>query len=98
MDPIPVYRPRLPSADALRPYLTILDRTRWYSNNGSLERQFAARLSRLLGSDAPIAATAGSGTAALIGAILAHAGRASAARRLCPWPPDTLNCNAGAVG
>jgi dTDP-4-amino-4,6-dideoxygalactose transaminase len=54
-------------------------------------------LSRLLGSDAPIAATAGSGTAALIGAILAHAGRASAARRLCLCPGYTFIATAAAV-
>jgi len=39
-------------------------------------------LSRLLGSEAPIAATAGSGTAALISVILARASRASAPRVL----------------
>ncbi len=49
-DAIPVYRPRLPSADALRPYLEVLDHTRWYSNHGPLERQLATRLSRLFGS------------------------------------------------
>lgn len=97
MDPIPVYRPRLPSADALHPYLATLDHTRRYSNHGPLERQLAARLSRLLGSDAPITATAGSGMAALVGAILAHAGRASAARRLCLCPGYTFIATAAAV-
>src|SRR5437762_11303625 len=66
--PIPVYRPRLPSAHDLRPYLETLDHTRCYSNHGPLERQLATRLSRLLGSEAPITATASSGTAALTGA------------------------------
>jgi dTDP-4-amino-4,6-dideoxygalactose transaminase len=97
VDLIPVYRPRLPSAEALHPYLLTLDDTRRYSNFGPLERRFAARISRLLGSDAPITATAASGMAALIGAILAHAGRPSARRRLCLCPGYTFVATAAAV-
>jgi dTDP-4-amino-4,6-dideoxygalactose transaminase len=94
---IPVCRPRLPSADALFPYLDKLDLTRWYSNLGPLERQLAARLSRLLGSDDPIVATASSGTTALIGAILANAGRPSARRPLCLCPDYTFVATAAAI-
>jgi dTDP-4-amino-4,6-dideoxygalactose transaminase len=94
---IPVFRPRLPSADAIRPYLETLDRTRLYSNHGPLERQFAASMSGLFGFDMPVTATASSGTAALAGAILARAGRASGARRLCLCPAYTFVATAGAV-
>jgi dTDP-4-amino-4,6-dideoxygalactose transaminase len=94
---IPVYRPRLPSADAVRPYLETLDRTRTYSNHGPLERQFATRMSRLLGSESLITGTASSGTAALAGAILARAGRAAGARRLCLCPAYTFVATAAAV-
>jgi dTDP-4-amino-4,6-dideoxygalactose transaminase len=87
----------LPSADALHPYLARIDATRRYSNHGPLERELAGRFSRLLGSEVPITATAASGTAALIGAILAHAGRASAARRLGLCPGYTFIATAAAV-
>jgi dTDP-4-amino-4,6-dideoxygalactose transaminase len=62
-----------------------------------LERRLAALLSRLFGSEVPITATAGSGTAALVGAVLARAGRASAARRLCLCPDYTFVATAAAV-
>lgn len=94
---IPVCRPRLPSAEAIRPYLETLDRTRLYSNHGPLERQFAARMSRLLGSETSRAATASSGAAALAGAILARAGRASATRPLCLCPAYTFVATPAAV-
>src|SRR5262249_15111336 len=86
-----------PSVDALQPYLDILDHTRCYSNHGPLERRLATQLSRLLGSEAPITATASSGTAALIGAILARGGRPSGARRLCLCPGYTFVATAAAV-
>ncbi len=95
--PIPIYRPRLPSADALRPYLDSVDNARRYSNHGPLERRLATQLSRLFGSSKPITATAGSGTAALVGAILARAGRASAARRLGLCPGYTFVGTAAAI-
>ncbi len=94
---VPVYRPRLPSAAAIGRYLETLDRTRTYSNHGAIERQFAARISRLFGFDTPVTATASSGTAALAGAVLAHAGRASGARRLCLCPAYTFVATAAAV-
>ncbi len=84
-DVIPVYRPRLPSADALRPYLESIDQTRCYSNHGPLERRFAAALSATIGSQPETVGTASSGTAALAAAILARAGRARpGAVCLCP--------------
>lgn len=41
---IPLMRPRLPDAAALRPYLDAIDGNRWYSNFGPLERRFEAGL------------------------------------------------------
>ena len=43
-DRIALMRPRLPAAPALRPYLEEIDRNRWYSNHGPLERRLVARL------------------------------------------------------
>jgi dTDP-4-amino-4,6-dideoxygalactose transaminase len=40
---MPVARPRLPSADKLRPYLVEIDQSRIYSNFGPLCRRFEAR-------------------------------------------------------
>jgi dTDP-4-amino-4,6-dideoxygalactose transaminase len=94
---IPVYRPRLPSAEALRPYMEVLDRTRWYSNHGPLERQLAARLSRLFGSAELITGMASSGTMALAGAILARAGRPSEGRPLGLCPGYTFTATAAAI-
>jgi len=42
--PVPVARPRLPSAEAVFPYLQRIDAARWYSNFGPLLVEFEARL------------------------------------------------------
>lgn len=42
--PIAVARPRLPSAEAIYPYLQRIDDARWYSNFGPLLTEFEARL------------------------------------------------------
>ena len=94
--PIQVCRPRLPSFELLRPYLETLDDSRWYSNHGKLERMLAARLSALLGSGEAVA-MASSGTSALVGAILACAGRATTARPLCLCPAYTFVATVAAV-
>lgn len=41
---VPVARPRLPSAEAIFPYLQRIDTARWYSNFGPLLSEFEARL------------------------------------------------------
>lgn len=41
---VPVARPRLPSADAVYPYLQRIDEARWYSNFGPLLSEFEERL------------------------------------------------------
>lgn len=80
---IPVGRPLLPSADAVARYLARLDRSRWYTNHGELVRLFETRLTALFGVPAARTVSAASGTAALSGAILAAAGRATPTRPLC---------------
>lgn len=46
---IPLMRPLLPSADALRPYLQRIDGTRWYSNFGPMVDSFERRLAATVG-------------------------------------------------
>lgn len=41
---VPVARPRLPSAEAIFPYLQRIDTARWYSNFGPLLTEFESRL------------------------------------------------------
>jgi len=75
---IPTLKPRLPDADALLPYLRRIDSTRQYTNWGPLALEFEARIATLLGCDAEAVVSASSGTAALVGAMLAIAGRPAA--------------------
>jgi dTDP-4-amino-4,6-dideoxygalactose transaminase len=93
---IQVMRPRLPPAERLLPYLRRVDQTRIYSNWGPLERELAERLGVHLGVPGGVM-TASSGTAALVGGILAVAGRAQAARPLAVVPSFTFIATAAAV-
>jgi dTDP-4-amino-4,6-dideoxygalactose transaminase len=94
---IPVLRPRLPSADALLPYLHRIDATRIYSNNGPLASELERRLADHLRLPFRGLVSAASGTAALIGAILASAGRATPTRPLAILPAFTFVATAVAV-
>lgn len=49
---MPVFRPLLPTADAIYPYLKRIDETRWYSNFGPLYEEMRQRLAGLFGIDA----------------------------------------------
>src|SRR3954471_7299956 len=83
-EPVPVARPLLPSAEAIAPYLSRLDRSRRYANRGELVGEFEERLGALFGmAGSANVITAASGTAALTAAILASAGRATPARPIC---------------
>ena len=75
-DRIPVLRPRLPPAERLLPYLQRIDATRIYTNWGPLSSEFEGRLARTLSLPDGGVVSASSGTSALVGAILAAAGRA----------------------
>jgi dTDP-4-amino-4,6-dideoxygalactose transaminase len=94
---VPVLRPQLPTADRLLPYLTRIDQTRCYTNWGplalELERRLAERFRLPLGT----VASASSGTAALVGAILGRVGRATTERPLAILPAFTFVAPALAV-
>lgn len=72
---IPAFRPLLPSAERLLPYLHRIDASRVYSNRGALVWELEERLAGQMGLPADTVRTAASGTLALALAILAHAGR-----------------------
>jgi dTDP-4-amino-4,6-dideoxygalactose transaminase len=94
---IPVCRPLLPRAEAIGRYLATPDRSRRYSNHGPLVQQFEARLSRLLGHPSTVVVATSSGTSALVGAILATAGRAGDHRPYCLCPAHTFPGTASAI-
>jgi len=94
---IPVCRPRLPDAEALTPYLRRIDETRIYANHGPLESALEARLSRRFDLPAGCVTLSSSGAMALTGAILGHAGRASAGRPVCLTPAFGFVASAAAA-
>ncbi len=92
---IPVCRPLLPAFDRLAPYLSRIDASRRYSNHGQLVLELQHRLSQRMGGRN--VALANSGTAAIVGAALAVAGRASPDRPLCLMPAHTFIGTVSAV-
>ena len=96
-DPIRAYRSRLPSLDALSPYLRYLDKVRNYSNFGELNLTLARRLAVKLEVSPDNVVLASSGTSALVGAILGAAGRATGDRPLCLVQSFTFSATAAAA-
>ena len=96
-DYVPVNRPLLPDVAALAPYLRSIDAARQYSNHGPLFDSLRNRLAGYFNVEESRLTLAGSGTSALIGAILATAGRATAARPLCICPSYTFVATAVAA-
>lgn len=94
---IPVNRPKLPVAERLLPFLSIVDRNRWYSNAGTLAKLLTKRLSNFVGAGPDCLRLASSGTSALHGAILATAGRAHPARPLALCAAYTFVATAAAA-
>lgn len=94
---LPVLRPRLPSVDRLLPYLRTIDDTRIYSNHGPLLLAFERRLARQLQLEEGSVTCTSSGTAAIVGSILATAGRATAKAPLALIPAFTFVATAAAV-
>ena len=94
---IPVLKPQLPATERLLPYLRRIDSTSVYSNFGPLALAFGRRLAQHFRLPAPSVVVAASGTAALIGAILATAGRASQERPLALVPAFTFIATASAA-
>jgi dTDP-4-amino-4,6-dideoxygalactose transaminase len=94
---IPVLRPQLPGALALQPYLEQIDSSRVYSNYGPLVLELESRLSGLLGLAPGTVTSAASGTSALVGAVLAVAGRGRPERPLALMPAYTFVATAVAA-
>ena len=96
-DEIPVLRPLLPTAERLLPYLSRIDASRCYTNWGPLASELEERLADRLGIDGHSVVSACSGTMALVGAILATAGRARPDRPYAILPALTFVATAIAV-
>lgn len=93
-DRVALMRPRLPAAPALRPYLEEIDRNRWYSNHGPLERRLVARLAGHFGLPEGGVTSAANGTVALTLALMAATGGSS---ETCLVPAFTFVATAHAV-
>jgi len=92
-------RPQLPRAAALLPYLEQIDAARTYSNWGPLCLQLQQRLHHLFAAPQHGVICANSGFSALLAALLAHAGLATAEapRRLAVVPSYTFTATAMAA-
>jgi dTDP-4-amino-4,6-dideoxygalactose transaminase len=97
LDRVPVLRPLLADADRLLPYLRQIDAARIYTNWGPLASELERRLARHFGLGENCVVSAGSGTAALVSAILGSAGRARPDRPLALIPAFTFVATAIAV-
>lgn len=97
-DPVvPVLRPLLPPAEHVLPYLRRIDETRIYTNWGPLTAELESRLCDRFGIAPGGVASAASGTHALVGAILAAAGRPTTERPLAILPSFTFVATAVAA-
>src|SRR5215218_524276 len=94
---VPVLHPLLPDARALLPYLERIDRSRTYTNWGPLSVELESRLAGRWSLPESGVVSAGSGTAALVGAVLAAAGRATPGRSVAIVPALTFVATAVAV-
>jgi len=94
---IPVFFPQLPKSSDLLTYLRRIDATRIYSNHGPLLLELERRLCDCFGMPSGGVRCANSGTSALVGAILATAGRATTARPWAVVPAFTFVATAAAV-
>lgn len=91
---LPVLRPRLPSAEALLPYLRHIDEAGWYSNGGPLHESLRERLAEHFGVEAGGVALTANGTLALALALQAQQPPAGS---LCLMPAWTFVATAQAV-
>lgn len=94
---IPICRPQLPPFDRLAPYAAEVDSSRLYTNFGLMHERLRRRLAEHFDLSEGMVGLAGSGTMALIGLILATAGRATAERPLCVCPSFTFVATAVAA-
>ena len=91
--PIPIARPRLPTREAITPYLDRIDAARWYANRGPLNTELENRLAARLGWRASIA-TVANGTVALTLALRAAGAKPGT---LCLMPAWTFVASAHAA-
>ena len=91
---IPVARPLLPAAAAIRPYLERIDKTRIYSNFGPLTQELESRLARHFGLTPDCAVSAANATVALTATLAALSGGHGG---VCLLPSWTFCASAHAV-
>lgn len=84
-DRIPVFKPLLPAAEVLLPYLQRIDAARWYSNMGPLVREFELRLGDHFGVPADQVVTCVNGTIGLALALRALGARAESYCAMPSW-------------
>ena len=87
----------MPDADHLVGDLKSIDKRRWYSNWGELNRTLEAGLCAHFGLPERECVTASSGTDAITAALIAVAGRGTAARPYCLMPSYTFVATAVAA-
>ena len=92
--PVPVARPRLPSAASILPYLRQIDANAWYANHGPLAQEFQSQLGAHWGLARHQVALLSNGTSALTLALLASGIRPG---QRCLMPSWTFIASAGAV-
>ncbi|NIA68039.1 DegT/DnrJ/EryC1/StrS aminotransferase [Pelagibius litoralis] len=93
------YRPSLPAASALLPYLQEIDRNRWYTNFGPLALQFEARLAAQYAVDPSRIVTVANCTAGLTLLLQSYAASPGGyeAGTFCALPSWTFIASAAAV-
>lgn len=97
--PIAVFRPKLPAADRILPYLRLIDGNRWYTNNGPLLARFEQALADHFAVTPDRVVAVANATAGLSVSLLASGSDRAAAegRRLCIMPSWTHEATAVAV-
>ena len=81
---IPVFRPMLPKADALLPYIRRIDESRWYSNFGPLYKEFQHRIALHFGLENDQVVLVSNATIGLSLAIKATQIQRKNAQCICP--------------
>ncbi|CAA7626302.1 DegT/DnrJ/EryC1/StrS aminotransferase family protein [Magnetospirillum sp. SS-4] len=95
VETIPIFRPRLPSADALLPWLRRIDESHVYSNFGPLSAEFSHRFAGHFGlADGGNVLPVANATLGLVAALLAVGARRGA---LCAIPAFTFVATGHAV-
>lgn len=84
---IPVFRPILPTADEVLPYLRRIDESRWYANFGPLVGELEERLAEHFGLASDCVVTAANGTLGLMASLATASPRRG---RRAPMPAWTF--------